>query len=157
MPKLNKADAAVAAVATPVVAAKAKKVPAGGSGKTVKAPAKAVKVTPVKVTKATEVKAKAAKKSAPAKAAKAKGESVRVRSLKALAAKGDMSAPEIQKAIGLNRTLKEAMDQEVLRGHLSYAPSKGDSPAVVFHITAKGKKALADGTVDTFKKADVGL
>lgn len=88
---------------------------------------------------------KVAKKAA--KVSKSRGESVRVRALKALT-KADMTAPEIQAAIGLSHNLKPTMDQEVTRGHLSAAPANDNRGLITYHLTAAGRKAVTNGTVD---------
>lgn len=99
--------------------------------------------------KASKKVAKTAKK--PAKKANKpstpRGPSVRERALKALKSK-DLTASEVQAAIGLGHGLKPTLDQEVTRGHLSYAPSKDESNIAVYHLTAAGKKSLENGTVN---------
>lgn len=100
------------------------------------------------VAKATS-KAKAVKKTAKKAAKKEstpRGPSVRFRALKALKGK-DMTASQIADAIGLGHGLKPTMDQEVARGHLTTLPND-DSNAVIYHLTAAGRKALEKNEVD---------
>jgi DNA-binding PadR family transcriptional regulator len=82
-------------------------------------------------------------------------ETVRVRALKALAKKGEMTAPEIGAAIGLGHGLKPTMDQEVERGHLK-VEVREEKRGLVYIITAKGQAALKNGTVDPPRAAGNG-
>ena len=93
-----------------------------------------------------EVEKETKKKKAPKK--ESERETVRVRALKALQKHGDMTAKEIQEAIGLGHGLKPTMDQEVERGHLAHAPHKDDSNTLVYRLTASGKKAIENHTVN---------
>ena len=77
--------------------------------------------------------------------AKASGDTVRVRAFKALVPK-DLTAAQVQEAIGLSHSLKPTLDEEVERGHLAYTPNAEAGGRAVYHITAKGKKALKAGT-----------
>lgn len=92
-------------------------------------------------------KAKAAPKAGKAASSPNGKETVRVRALKALKSKGDMTAPQIQETIGLGHGLKPTMDQEVERGHLKLTMS-ADGHTATYHITAAGVKALEKGTVN---------
>lgn len=101
------------------------------------------------------VKKAAPKAPAKAKATKTKPESkggdrltVRVRALKALAKGKNLTATEVQTAIGLGHGLKPTLDQEVERGHLAHAANEKEGRAVTYKITAKGLKALENGTVN---------
>lgn len=94
---------------------------------------------------------KPAKKAAKAKKAASapRGDSVRVRALKAISKKADgLTAAETQAAIGLEHGLKPTLDQEIERGHLLHAAHPQDKDVATYKISAKGKKALAEGTVD---------
>ena len=103
------------------------------------------------VAKKATPKATAKKKAAPKQTvatAKSDGkETVRVRALRALLAK-PMTAPEVKAAIALSHGLKPTLDQEVERGHLRYAAPNEENGVTVYQITAKGKTALKNGTVD---------
>ena len=77
---------------------------------------------------------------------KAQRETVRVRALGAIAKK-NMSAGQVKESIGLSHGLKPTLDGEVERGHLKHGPSEGEN-GVIYTITATGKKALKDGTVN---------
>lgn len=97
-------------------------------------------------------------KKVPAKKASTKPtstkKSVRVRALEALQAHGKpMNASQIKEAIGLGHGLKPTMDQEVERGHLKALDlepdaEKGITSATYYELTAAGRKAIANGTVD---------
>lgn len=72
--------------------------------------------------------------------------SVRVRSLEVIAKK-NMTAAQVQAAIGLGHGLKPTLDQEVERGHLKTVLGE-EGAATTYSITASGKTALKNGTVD---------
>lgn len=90
----------------------------------------------------------------PAKPAKVAAEStngekhtVRVRILEALAESGEeMTASQVQAAIGLGHGLKPTLDQEVERGHALYGPTEDGT--ATYKISPAGRKALANGTVN---------
>lgn len=91
------------------------------------------------------VKEKKEKK--PAKEKTPRGPTVRERALRALKAK-DMTATEVQTAIGLGHGLKPTLDQEVERGHLAFVKSKDENAPATYHLTALGRKALEKGDVN---------
>jgi len=105
---------------------------------------------PAKPTKPATAKkpAKEAAAQPKAKPAKEKGKTVRVRILEALATGKTLTAGEVQKAIGLGHGLKPTMDQEVERGHLETVAPAVEGGPTTYKLTAAGKKALKDGTVD---------
>lgn len=97
---------------------------------------------------------KGTKKTAKAKSSPMKGSrgpTVRERALQALKKKGPMTAGQISEAIGLDHNLKPTMDQEVERGHLRNAPSEKGNIAM-YELTAAGRKALENGTVNPPRK-----
>jgi hypothetical protein len=103
-----------------------------------------------------KAKGKPAKKKASAKKASTpRGVSVRERALRAIAKGGTMSASEVQEKIGLGHGLKPTLDQEVERGHLK-ATLGEEGRGHAYAITAAGKKALENGTVNPKREAKAG-
>lgn len=93
--------------------------------------------------KAAKAKPKAEKTTAKA----SKSKTVRHRAVEAIYKRGEMTAAQIAKSVGIEHGLKPTLDQEVERGHLRYGNNE-DIRGVVYDITAKGRKAVEAGTVD---------
>lgn len=132
-----------AAAATAPKATKPKAAPKPKAEPKVAEPKAEATTVPKKATKVAP-KAEAAPKVAPkAKAAKAESKpvkvTVRMRGLKALLT-GEMTASEVQVAIGLSHSLKITLDEEVENGHLAIVPPKGDITVAKYKLTAAGKK-----------------
>jgi len=89
---------------------------------------------------------------------------VRVRALKAIAKKGELTALKVSQAIGIKHGCKPTLDQEVSRGHLRCKEgepkklSNGEfslnPSAHVYEITAAGKKSLEAGTVNPVRATE---
>lgn len=134
-------DAAAPKVVKPKAAPKPKAVAPKVEAK-VEPKAEAVTV-PKKATKAPKAEV-AAVKAPKAKAAAPKEDkpvkvTVRMRGLKALLT-GEMTAAEVQEAIGLSHSLKLTLDKEVTAGTLVIVPPKGDITVAKYKLTAAGKK-----------------
>ena len=108
-----------------------------------------VKKATAKTAKAKKVVKKTVRKEK--KSVTPKKKTVRVRALEVLE-KQNMTAVEVQEAVGIGHSLKPTLDQEVKNKHLKYAPHKDDKGTVTYEITAAGRKALKNNTVNPSRK-----